>query len=76
MENYPRLSVSPIPASEILKVKNIEDKVNLEIINMLGNVMMRNITVTGDVDIKIENLPAGTYFLRANGVTYYKFIKL
>lgn len=75
-ESNQPLILSPVPASDLLKVSNMKDATDLEIINLFGNKVYYKRCSSEEVIIDIQNLRPGTYFLRANNTSYYKFIKL
>jgi hypothetical protein len=75
-ESNQPLILSPVPASDLLKVSKMKDATDLEIINLFGNIVYYKRYSSEEVIIDIQNLRPGTYFLRANNTTYYKFIKL
>ncbi len=73
------VQVYPNPASEYINIKNVEDAIELKIIDMNGNEMIRLSTIEIDAPIHLQNLRPGAYFLEyqmeEGKVGVVKFIK-
>ena len=65
------LSVYPNPVSEVLNFEADDTNVNYQIINLLGQTVLRGVAST---QINVSALPQGTYFLKV-GTEQVKFIK-
>jgi len=63
-----RFSIYPNPTRDILHIRTDELIARAELCDLLGNVVIRDLTPTlskGEgVSISVENLPAGMYFLK------------
>ncbi|MCF8381594.1 MAG: DUF5017 domain-containing protein [Bacteroidales bacterium] len=69
-----RLSLYPVPATDVLYIKGMNDIRNIEIVNIVGNVVKRFNVESETMSISISDLSSGVYFIRANESTY-RFIK-
>ena len=73
------VQVYPNPASEYINIKNVEDAIELKIIDINGNEMIRLSTIEIDAPIHLQNLRPGAYFLEyqmeEGKVGIVKFIK-
>ncbi len=70
--NTPIFTLYPNPANQSVTVDLSENKgniVNINIINPLGQVVFSNSFLSGRVEINIETLEAGIYFIRAEAQT-------
>ena len=80
-ENNPlftNVDIYPVPANNVLTVKNVSGFKTLEILNVLGEtVVYQNITAN-TMQVDVQKLPAGTYFVKlSNGQSFFtsKIIK-
>ena len=66
-----RLSLYPNPAKHTLNVSldQINGKTELKVYNMMGNLVMRQITNKTNTQLNISKLPAGVYMVSANDGT-------
>ncbi|MEZ4724594.1 MAG: T9SS type A sorting domain-containing protein [Candidatus Kapaibacterium sp.] len=72
-----RVSLYPNPSESILYIES-EDIINTyEIIDLTGKIHNRNQSQINDyrLNINIENLKSGTYFIRINERLYKRFVK-
>ncbi|NQU33035.1 MAG: T9SS type A sorting domain-containing protein, partial [Bacteroidetes bacterium] len=69
-----KLTLYPVPASNVLNIKGMNGINSIEIINVVGNVVKRMNVESEMMSIDISNLSSGVYFIRANESTY-RFIK-
>jgi len=74
------LSLYPNPAKHTLNVSldQINEKTELKVYNMMGNLVMRQITNKTNTQLNISKLPAGVYMVSANDGTVTsnsKFVK-
>jgi hypothetical protein len=65
-----RMNIYPNPASGILYIENIEPNTPLTIIDMLGQILMKQFPETSKESIDISSLPAGIYSV--NGKRFIK----
>jgi hypothetical protein len=65
-----RINIYPNPASGILYIENIEPNTPLTIIDMLGQILMKQFPETSKESIDISSLPAGIYSV--NGKRFIK----
>ena len=78
--NGGRLSLYPNPAKQTLNVSldQINEKTELKVYNMMGNLVMRQITNKTNTQLNISKLPAGVYMVSANDgmvTSNSKFVK-
>ena len=61
------VTVYPNPANDVLNIELGDNQTDVMICNSLGQVMRRYENVSGDMQINVEDLNAGMYFVKANG---------
>ena len=74
------LNLFPNPATQIINVSlnEVSDKTEIKVYNMMGNLVMRQITTKTTTQLNVAKLPAGVYMISASdGVTTSnsKFVK-
>ncbi|MCK9236454.1 MAG: T9SS type A sorting domain-containing protein, partial [Acholeplasmataceae bacterium] len=63
-------SVYPNPATDLITVKGISPKTEIDITNMRGETVLRTVAKDNELTIDVSKLPAGMYFVNGQ-----KFIK-
>ena len=63
--DFTSLTVFPNPAKDIITINTSAPITSLKVINMLGQIVLENNTVTNQQTIDISQLSKGTYFLQA-----------
>jgi hypothetical protein len=71
-EIYP----NPNNGSFEIKMSNISDKVEIEILDINGKIIYKNTSSNKNQTINIENISSGVYILKANQNGYFKTKKL
>ena len=61
------VAVYPNPAIDVLNIQLGDNQSNVEVFNSLGQVVRRYENVSGDMQINVEDLNAGMYFVKING---------
>lgn len=69
-----KLSLYPVPATDVLNIKGINGIKSLDIVNILGRVVKTINVESESMRINISDLSEGVYFIRAAEYTY-RFIK-
>ena len=72
--NLLNISLYPNPANDKLRIEGLEGQTEISIYNALG-ICVKTLTINGDEDIAIGDLPAGLYVIRI-GNGSLKFMKL
>lgn len=70
-------TLSPNPATDFIQIKNNAPINSIEIVNTLGQRVLKNATINND-RVNIESLDSGMYFIKANsaqGSKTVRFIK-
>ena len=60
------VAVYPNPAIDVLNIQLGDNQSNVEVFNSLGQVVRRYENVSGDMQINVEDLNAGMYFVKVN----------
>ncbi len=69
------ISIFPNPVTNVLNVKGLINSLNnITITDMLGKVVLQ-LNHTAQKSINVANLNAGTYFIKINNESIFKFIK-
>jgi hypothetical protein len=58
------ITVFPNPTSDELMITNIQENAKIELIDALGNVMRKTYAETNQVNMNVEGLASGNYFVR------------
>jgi hypothetical protein len=79
-DNGGRMNLFPNPAGNVINVSlpGMNDKTELKVYNIMGNLVMRQITNKTNTELNVAKLPAGVYMISASdGVTTsnLKFVK-
>lgn len=71
------ISVYPNPASSFLTIKSAENITSVMVVDMLGKaVITDNTSKKNTIQLDIETLPAGFYFVKINTATAQKLVKV
>ena len=62
------VEIYPNPVNDVLNIQLGENHSDVEIYNSFGQVVRRYENVSGDMQINVNDLNAGIYFVKANGV--------
>lgn len=68
------IELYPNPSSNVIKISGLTKKLNFEIYNLFGIVILDG-TIANNENIDIRNLPNGLYFINFNNRRTVKFIK-
>lgn len=60
--NY--VELSPNPSSDYLSIKSVQEIQDIQVINELGQVIMREVELSTDSRLDIRTLPSGIYLLK------------
>ena len=71
---FGNIEIYPNPSSDIIKIIGLTKKLNFEIYNILGVVIL-NGTIVNNANIDIRNLPNGLYFINFENKKTVKFTK-
>jgi len=72
------ITVSPIPATDFIKINNLPPNTTISIRNVLGNLILKKAS-QNDAEIDVSNLKSGMYFLIIEDDSFIKqtrFVKL
>ena len=61
------VEIFPNPVNDVLNIQLGENHSDVEIFNSLGQVVRRYENVSGDMQINVNDLNAGIYFVKTNG---------
>jgi len=71
------ISVYPNPASNFLNISSTENLTSVVVVDMLGKVVMSdNASKKNSLQLNVENLPAGVYFVRVNTADAQKIMRI
>ena len=73
-DGFETVNLYPNPASDKLYLEGIKEEYKISIYNATG-MMVKTITLQGDSEINISDLPAGLYLVRMGNRHTLKFIK-
>jgi hypothetical protein len=68
------IDLYPNPAKDIIRIEGLEGEHEISIYNAMG-MKVKTMTLQGDAEINISELPAGLYLLRIGSQRTLKFIK-
>ena len=68
------VKVYPNPANNVINIQLGNASSDVEIYNSLGQTVRRIESASGDIQVKIDELTEGIYFIKANG-TVIKVVK-
>ena len=68
-----KITLHPNPASDYLYISGIDGRAKATIVNMLGQRVMT--FEAGSGPVSISGMPAGTYFIHADGYKALRFVK-
>jgi hypothetical protein len=74
-DDSPAINIYPNPTSDIITINGISSSIQIEIIDRLGNIVMKGTNNKFDV----SKLPIGQYFIKINSSgseQYLKFVKM
>ena len=68
-----QLVVYPNPATDVLTLEGVQDDAFTEITNLVGQIVWSGKVSSTDPKIGVSRLPAGSYFLRVDGLSTIRF---
>lgn len=75
--NASSISVYPNPASDYLTIKSAENIVAVQVLDMLGKVVISDSEEKrNNIQLNVEDLPAGFYFVKINTAAAQKLVKI